>query len=1389
MTPEDLADFCRELKEFFQQSGAPVTSPERFGGPRKSRVSEILNGAKTLPDLDQVVAIVNAGLHHAKAPLPNSSLEYWRSRHAMLESSPPPQRLLPPDHWPTSATAHPAWARAEDKERFHDEVAKIAAHLGERRQAAETALAGSPWLDADLTERVERRVVDLIELVDLRPTGAEAALLVLAPMVHRVRILEAAASHVHVNPTSLRPEPEGGVERRQYERFLEGAQQSRLVSRTELPERHDSVVPIGWWMFHQWATGALDWQLSRAMPLPNPASRELYSTLDRLTKLFHLTPGDLRSRHGLRQEADHLGLTPKPQIVREVLIGLLLVVAWEQAIELTALPMTVVEHIGIPHPVKLEELQTTVTQADWVRVEGVGIGLNAHCQHEAVLEALRSHVGRLDAVLSAVRELAGSIRLEPLRLLPPHASADLVKPATEDTRPVFFTPVTRFRLDETRIRELLMGEQLYGDKSLAIRELYQNALDACRYRKARHEFLRKARGIMFDWAGRIEFKQETRDGRHLLHCTDTGIGMSESELREVFSRAGARFADRPEFLEEQEKWKEEDVEFFPNSRFGIGVLSYFMLADEIEIRTRRMDPEGHKHGEALRVMIAGPGHLFRIEPLDEDMRPGTTVTLYLRDDAEAESCVDILQRLLGIAEFETTATHGDQTAAWTPFRLESRPFSGTRGLHASGELVHGERTDCGQVVWCENGGGLLVDGIHVQPAKRTGVFAGEAIFRGAIVNLYGIGAPRLTVDRSKTLDDVAPLTERLLKESVATLRKIDPMFLSLEWLLHVTRTSPGTADIVALEISRHSTTWRARIGSAELLDGGRFRCDVGLIRRLFHHYVHRGHRSTLTSRATTVIFAHSLLSLSVANNLPPLMPSVNLILETFQDNTYGPHSDEVPPGIVLSIARTLGHNTATIASQLTLLGFAVPEIDWSSLRKAVDQVDLIVTSADSDGLSPWLPPAAAISVMQIINSAYSAKRSPREIAERYRFFGFSTAPIDRLPSRLTRWDVDLISLDITGGYPWLPAEWPADPARVHLLAAILRWEVPAVVARFRELGFTVDDADRTPEWLDTVGVGLKRVFLECAVHDGDSIPRSQVVRAAILWNIPPSETVRRFEGMRLTVEVDENTMLDLQEKDLALLSRQWLDSDMPSGPVRASLSRLHKISEEAGVTIIDAAERLATHGFSLPKEEVWRRDWDPTDRWLLQFKNPQVSIPEWENRRDFEFLLEAARESAVPITEVAERLHRMGFEVPDVTHLSKNLTEFDHSLLATEKYWLGKRPAGSTVPLAFMARAADRTGAPLHRTMVRVLELGYAVPSIGRMPIRLDRLDMDLLSRVGLGTPITMKDVLRQALWFEVSPEEIGARLAALELDVPDIEKELPKIYARVPGYASGKDG
>ena len=137
--------------------------------------------------------------------------------------------------------------------------------------------------------------------------------------------------------------------------------------------------------------------------------------------------------------------------------------------------------------------------------------------------------------------------------LPGQLSSGGVTPVLEKGRPAYTTPHQQFTLAQNEVRELLMGDQLYGDPDLAIREMYQNALDACRYRHARLQFLARS-GRQSDWKGKITFRQGVDRGRPYVECQDNGIGMGVHEIDFRFSRAGKRFADLPEFIEEQELW-------------------------------------------------------------------------------------------------------------------------------------------------------------------------------------------------------------------------------------------------------------------------------------------------------------------------------------------------------------------------------------------------------------------------------------------------------------------------------------------------------------------------------------------------------------------------------------------------------------------------------------------------------------------------------------------------------------------------------------------------------------------------------------------------------------------------------------------------------------------
>jgi molecular chaperone HtpG len=108
-----------------------------------------------------------------------------------------------------------------------------------------------------------------------------------------------------------------------------------------------------------------------------------------------------------------------------------------------------------------------------------------------------------------------------------------------------------------------------------------------------------------------------------LVVEDNGIGMDFDIIRYHLMRVGASFYDTPQFAV-------ENRDFTPISRFGIGILTCFMISDDIEIVTIK----GTK-GYRIRMTSVHADYLLReLEPGDqklEGIEPhGTRVTLAIR---------------------------------------------------------------------------------------------------------------------------------------------------------------------------------------------------------------------------------------------------------------------------------------------------------------------------------------------------------------------------------------------------------------------------------------------------------------------------------------------------------------------------------------------------------------------------------------------------------------------------------------------------------------------------------------------------------------------------------------------------------------------------------------
>lgn len=214
-----------------------------------------------------------------------------------------------------------------------------------------------------------------------------------------------------------------------------------------------------------------------------------------------------------------------------------------------------------------------------------------------------------------------------------------------------FKPIPiQFEFDRMRMFEILGDEIYQNDGFVFIRELIQNAVDAI---KIREEVLAQ-KGLQFN-NGKIAI--DISDYNDIYYCVsviDNGIGMDEYIIRNYLSVAGKSYYNSKDF--EREGFKME-----PISRFGIGVLSCFMLSDYIEIITHR-EPYISNSAEKLKISIPSKENYFRIEEVQSSLEIGTSYHIYVLKEKLAEykikefNVTDYIKEIAGFVEFPLEVT-------------------------------------------------------------------------------------------------------------------------------------------------------------------------------------------------------------------------------------------------------------------------------------------------------------------------------------------------------------------------------------------------------------------------------------------------------------------------------------------------------------------------------------------------------------------------------------------------------------------------------------------------------------------------------------------------------------------------------------------------------------
>lgn len=205
-----------------------------------------------------------------------------------------------------------------------------------------------------------------------------------------------------------------------------------------------------------------------------------------------------------------------------------------------------------------------------------------------------------------------------------------------------------FQVDLRGIVDLL-SHHLYSSPRVYVRELLQNAVDAITARRADAPAAPAS-----VW---LETPAVTGDGTLRVH--DTGLGLSERQVHELLAtigRSGKRDElgfSRHEFL----------------GQFGIGLLSCFLVADQIRVQTRQ-------EGQPTVYWVGYADGRYEIATGPDRTEVGTTVTLVPRRDAATwlePARVTELARLYGAMLPYPVRVDGELiTSTMLPWQVEPR---------------------------------------------------------------------------------------------------------------------------------------------------------------------------------------------------------------------------------------------------------------------------------------------------------------------------------------------------------------------------------------------------------------------------------------------------------------------------------------------------------------------------------------------------------------------------------------------------------------------------------------------------------------------------------------------------------------------------------------------
>lgn len=289
-------------------------------------------------------------------------------------------------------------------------------------------------------------------------------------------------------------------------------------------------------------------------------------------------------------------------------------------------PSVLFSHLYVRNPISINEWNKHRAIEAW-DISPDLIQFSAKCTHPVVESSIHEFCSIIDHELSLANNIISTLnefyaakdRNLQIRL-PLKVNREKIRTKTDiKNRPIYIYKDTKFNLSKTQVIELLMGTKLYGNPEVALRELLQNSIDACLLRKAQEEKW----GNLYE--PKILVKYYTENEEDILEVIDNGTGMDEYIIDNYYSKIGSSFYKSKDFYSLK---AESNADFSPTSRFGIGILSSFMISDVLIVDTKRVYGP-HKSSDSLNITVEGQESIFWIKSGIRET-PGTSTRLILR---------------------------------------------------------------------------------------------------------------------------------------------------------------------------------------------------------------------------------------------------------------------------------------------------------------------------------------------------------------------------------------------------------------------------------------------------------------------------------------------------------------------------------------------------------------------------------------------------------------------------------------------------------------------------------------------------------------------------------------------------------------------------------------